>query len=117
MGEIIEESEQDGVKRKKVVRKSTRVPIDLMAAIQRGDLKGTNVYELGMMGTKAIVSVGGKGMEDYAPSRFYSDEETSRYLADIVKGRMKFTEEITAEGLDPDIVKAAEKSFGILPKR
>jgi len=48
MGEIIEESEQDGVKKKKkIVRKSTRVPIDLMAAIQRGDLQGTNVYELG----------------------------------------------------------------------
>jgi phosphoenolpyruvate carboxykinase (ATP) len=117
MGEIIEESEQDGIKRKKIVRKSTRVPIDLMASIQRGDLKGTNVYELGMMGTRAIVTAEGKGMEDYVPSRFYSDAEISRYLADIVKGRIKFTEEIAAEGLDPEIVKAAEKSFGILPKR
>jgi len=117
VGEIIEESEQDGVRKKKIVRKSTRVPIELMASIQRGDLKGANVYELGMMGTRQIVTAEGKGVEEYAPSRFYSDAEIASYLADIVKGRIKFTEEIAAEGLKPEIVRVAEKSFGILPKR
>jgi len=67
-----------------------------------------------MMGTKSIVKVAGKSLDDYAPSRFYSDAEIKRYLADLVRGRITFTEEITAEGLDPEIVKAAEKSFGIL---
>jgi phosphoenolpyruvate carboxykinase (ATP) len=116
MGEVIRETEEDGIKRKKIVRKVTRVPIDLMASIQRGDLKGRNTYQLGMMGTKAIVKAEGKGVEDYDPSRFYSKGEVDFYLTDIVNGRIKFTEEIGSEGLKPEIVKAAEKSFEIMPK-
>lgn len=116
MGEVIEEAEQDGVKKKRIVRKVTRVPIDLMASIQRGDLKGQNTYETGMLGTRAIVKAEGKPMDDYAPSRFYSQEEIDFYLADIVKGRIKFTEEIASEGLKPEIIKAAEDSFKIMPK-
>jgi phosphoenolpyruvate carboxykinase (ATP) len=116
-GEVIQEAEEDGIKRKKIVRKVTRVPIDLMASIQRGDLKGTNTYQLGMMGTKAIVKAEGKGVEAYDPSRFYSKEEVDSYLADIVKGRIKFTEEIASEGLKPEILKTAEKSFEIAPRK
>ncbi len=33
--------------KKKMIRKATRVPIPLMASIQRGDLRGTNQYEVG----------------------------------------------------------------------
>lgn len=116
VGEIIEESDQDGIKKKKIVRKATRVPIDLMASIQRGDLKGANSHQLGMMGTKAIVKVEGKPIDAYDPSRFYSEEQIAFYLADIVRGRIAFTGEIASEGLKPEIVKAAEKSFAILPK-
>ena len=117
IGEVIEETVQDGMKKKTIVRKVTRVPIDLMASIQRGDLKGTNVYEMGMMGTRAIVKAEGKTMDEYSPSRFYSKEEVDLYLTDIVKGRIKFTEEIGSEGLRPEILKAAEDSFKILPKK
>jgi phosphoenolpyruvate carboxykinase (ATP) len=116
IGEVIEEAEQDGMKKKRIVRKATRVPIDLMASIQRGDLKGRNVYERGMMGTREIVKAEGKSMDEYAPSRFYSTEEIDFYLADIVQGRIKFTEEIESEGLRPEIVRAARDSFQILPR-
>jgi len=116
IGEIIEEVDFDGTKKKKIVRKVTRVPIDVMAAIQRGDLKGTNHYELGMLGTKAIARVAGRTIDDYDPRKLYSPDEIERYLTDLVKGRIKFTEEIASEGLKPEIAKAAEKSFGILPK-
>ena len=39
MGEIIETNEENGKTVKKLVRKTERVPLDLMAAIQRGDLR------------------------------------------------------------------------------
>jgi phosphoenolpyruvate carboxykinase (ATP) len=115
VGEVIEESDEGGIRKKRIVRKVTRVPIDLMASIQRGDLKGTNIYEFGMMGTRAIVGAEGKPVSEYYPARFYSQEEIDSYLTDIVKGRMAFTGEIASEGLKPEIVKAAEKSFSILP--
>ena len=116
VGEVIEEYEQDGIKRKKIIRKVTRIPIDLMASIQRGDLKGTNSYELGMMGTREIVRVEGKSIDECAPGQFYSKEEIDSYLGDIVKGRIAFTGEIASEGLRPEIVQAAERSFAISPK-
>jgi phosphoenolpyruvate carboxykinase (ATP) len=116
IGEIIEEVDFEGTKKKKIVRKVTRVPIEVMASIQRGDLKGTNHYELGMLGTKAIAKVTGRAIDEYDPRKFYPAEEVKRYLADLVRGRIKFTEEIASEGLKPEIARAAEKSFGILPK-
>jgi phosphoenolpyruvate carboxykinase (ATP) len=116
IGEIIEEVDFEGIKKKKIVRKVTRVPIEVMASIQRGDLKGTNHYELGMLGTKAIAKVAGCTIADYDLRKFYSAEEVERYLTDLVRGRIKFTEEIASEGLKPEIARAAEKSFGILPK-
>ena len=42
VGEILKEEMDGDIKRKIQVRKVTRVPINLMAAIQRGDLRGTN---------------------------------------------------------------------------
>lgn len=116
IGEIIEEVDFEGTKKKKIVRKATRVPIEVMASIQRGDLKGTNHYELGMLGTKAIARVAGRAIDEYDPRKFYPAGDVERYLADLVKGRIKFTEEIASEGLKPEITRAAEKSFGILPK-
>jgi len=116
IGEVIEETDFEGTRKKKIVRKVTRVPIDVMAAIQLGDLKGTNTYELGMLGTKAIARVEGQAVDDYDPRKVYSQEEIEYYLADLVRGRIKFTEEIASEGLEPEIVKSAEKSFDIMPK-
>ena len=118
IGEIINEYKEDGIKKKKVVRKVQRVPISLMAAIQRGDLKGLNTYEPGIFGVSRITQVEGKPLgSEYDPGEFYSREEIETYLADIVQGRIDFTDEIAEEGLDPEIVKAAEKSFEIMPKR
>lgn len=116
MGEIIEQHEEDGIKKKTVVRKVSRVPINLMAAIQRGDLKGINGYEPGMLGTKEIATVEGKDMAEYDAHRFYSQEEIDVYLQDIVEGRREFTEVIAQEGLKDEIVAAAEKSFEIAPR-
>jgi hypothetical protein len=53
VGEIIEVDKATG--KKKLVRKVTRVPIDLMAALQRGDLRGTNEYAKGRLGTEYVV--------------------------------------------------------------
>jgi phosphoenolpyruvate carboxykinase (ATP) len=116
LGEIIEEREEDGVKKKTVVRKVTRVPINVMAAIQRGDLKSINGYERGMFGTEQIATAEGKDMGEYDPHRFYSQEEIDVYLQDIVDGRREFTEMIASEGLKDEIAAAAEKSFEIAPK-
>ncbi|MGB6339520.1 MAG: phosphoenolpyruvate carboxykinase (ATP), partial [Candidatus Aminicenantaceae bacterium] len=52
IGEIIETYEENGITKKRQVRKVSRVPINLMAHIQRGDLRGTNHYEKGLLGTK-----------------------------------------------------------------
>jgi phosphoenolpyruvate carboxykinase (ATP) len=111
MGEIIVNDE--ATKKKKVIRKVERVPIPLMAAIQRGDLQFTNRQAVGRLGTKEVVGVEGFDMSNYDPKRYYTEEQIEAYVQDLVKGRRKFTEEIESEGLDREIVKWAEKSYEI----
>ncbi len=113
MGEIIEETEENGKKKKRLIRKVRRVPINLMAQIQRGDLRGTNLYEKGILGTRGIIRCGDKSLDEWDPRRFYSEEQIQRYIADLVEGRKEFTEEIASEGLRPEIQRAAERSFQI----
>ncbi len=113
MGEIIETTEQNGKKIKKLVRKVERVPLNLMAAIQRGDLRGTNEYAPGILGTEGIVAVEGRPIPEYDVRRFYSEEQINNYLKELIEGRRRFTEEIAAEGLKPEILRAAEKAFRI----
>jgi phosphoenolpyruvate carboxykinase (ATP) len=115
MGEIIETHEEDGKIKKKLVRKTDRVPLNLMAAIQRGDLRGTNTYKKGILGTKSIVSVEGRPIPEYDPSKFYNQEQIDYFVKDLVDGRKAYTDLIASEGLNPDIVRAAEKSFEIDP--
>ncbi len=115
MGEIIETYEEDGVTKKKLVRKTDRVPLNLMAAIQRGDLRGTNIYEKGILGTRSIVSVEGRPIPEYNPLKFYSQEQIDYYVKDLVDGRRAYTNLIASEGLKPEIVRAAERSFEIDP--
>jgi phosphoenolpyruvate carboxykinase (ATP) len=117
IGEIIKQTEEGGIKKKQVIRKVKRVPIDVMAAIQRGDLKGTNTSEMGILGRKAVAKAEGRDLGEFDPRNFYSQEEIEDYLRDIVEGRMKFTDEIADEGLKDEIIRAAEKSFAIMPKR
>ena len=116
IGEILETSEVGGVKKKNIVRKAVRVPIDLMAVLQRGDLRGTNKYKQSIFGTQEVVDCGRSDLADIDPHKFYPQDQIDYYLQDIVNGRKKFTEEIAAEGLNSDIIKAAEKSFEIAPK-
>jgi len=82
MGEIIEKS-ADGSK--KMVRKTERVPIDTMAAIQRGDLRGTNNYRPGIFGTEVITSAEGVDLSSYRPETYYSKDQIDNYLRDIVR--------------------------------
>ncbi len=113
VGEILNEYMENGVKKKQLVRKVIRVPIDLMAAIQRGDLRGSNKYQKGIFGTEEIVSCEGYDLDQYNPFKLYSREQIDAYLKDIVEGRRKFTERIANQGLKPEIVKIAEESFQI----
>ena len=113
MGEIIEKA-ADGTK--KMLRKTERVPIDTMAAIQRGDLRGTNAYRKSFLGTEEIVSAEGADLTPYASERYYSQDQINEYLRDLVDGRRKFTEKVAEEGLLPEIVRAAEDSFAIAPE-
>ncbi len=113
MGEIIKAEHVNGKLTKTMIRKVERVPIPLMAAVQRGDLQGTNRYEPGRLGTNEIVDVKGFDMSGFNAKTFYNDEQIDKYVVDLVKGRRRFTEEIEAEGLDPEISKWAEKSFEI----
>ena len=108
VGEIIEES--DAGRKKRMIRKATRVPIPLMAAIQRGDLRGVNQYEKGRLGTLEIARVEGFDLSTYDPRRFYDESQINAYFNDIIAGRRRFTEEIASEGLDRQIISWAEKS-------
>lgn len=113
VGEIIETYEQNGQKKKKLLRKAKRVPINLMAQIQRGDLRGTNHYEKGILGTKEIKLCEGKRLEEYDMRNFYSEEQINKYIKNLVEGRRQFTEEVASEGLRQEILYAAEHSFRI----
>jgi len=115
MGEIIEKSPEG---QKKMVRKTERVPINTMAAIQRGDLRGTNQYRKSIFGTEEIVSAEGTDLSAYVPEKYYSKEQIDNYLRDIVDGRRKFTEKVAEEGgLLPEIERAAEESYTIAPEK
>ncbi|UCD63952.1 MAG: phosphoenolpyruvate carboxykinase (ATP) [Candidatus Zixiibacteriota bacterium] len=115
MGEIIETDERGA---KKVIRKTERVPIDIMAAIQRGDLRGTNRYDTSLLGTDVIVSAEGADLSPYAPERYYSKGQIDMYLRDLVNGRRKFTEGVAEEGgLSPEVLRAAEESYTIAPEK
>ena len=113
LGEIIETHEENGQTKKRLVRKVSRVPINLMAQIQRGDLRGTNHYEKGLLGTKEIRLCEGKSLDEYALRNFYSEEQVQHYIKDLVAGRRKFTEEVSSERLREEILYAAERSFRI----
>jgi phosphoenolpyruvate carboxykinase (ATP) len=109
MGEIIEVDKTTG--KKTLVRKTTRVPIDLMAALQRGDLRGSNEYAKGRLGTEYVVRCEGGDLAAYDPRNFYSDEQVEAYVADLADGRRKFTEEIAAQGLRKDIREIAHREL------
>lgn len=113
MGEILEISEKDGVRQKRLVRKVNRVPINLMARIQRGDLRGTNSYERGILGTRQIARVEGEPLDEWNIQKFYSREQIDHYIKELVEGRKQFTEEIAEEGLRDEVLYAAERSFRI----
>jgi phosphoenolpyruvate carboxykinase (ATP) len=113
LGEIIETHEENGQKKKRLVRKVSRVPINLMAQIQRGDLRETNHYERGLLGTKEIRLCEGKSLDEYALRNFYTEEQIQHYIKDLVAGRRKFTEEVSSEGLREEILYATERSFRI----
>ncbi|OQX92391.1 MAG: hypothetical protein B6D58_03290 [candidate division Zixibacteria bacterium 4484_95] len=113
VGEIIETSEINGKKVKRMVRKATRVPIDVMAAIQRGDLRGTNKYAEGRLGTLEIKSCIDTSLDEYNPEKWYSKEQIHLYIKDLVEGRKEYTEFIANQGLDQEIIDQAEKSFAI----
>ena len=113
IGEIIKQIKtSEGVK-KEMIRKTVRVPIPLMAAIQRGDLRGVNRYEKGTLGTREIVEVPGFNLKEFDPKRCYDSEQIDAYINDIVKGRRRFTDEVAEEGLDDEILKWAETSYEI----
>lgn len=110
VGEIIEKYTEYGVEKRRIVRKATRVPINLMADIQHGDLCNTNRYVEGRFGTREIVEIEGNRFTEYDLQNFYSEQEIENYLQEIVEGRKKFTEEIANEGLRHEIIKAVENS-------
>jgi phosphoenolpyruvate carboxykinase (ATP) len=101
MGEIIDVDKVTG--RRTLVRKVERVPLDLMAALQRGDLRGTNEYRRGRLGTEEVVRCEGADVTRYDPKSFYSEEQIAFYVQDLVDGRRAFTEEIAAQGLRREI--------------
>lgn len=115
MGEIVETINEGGVKKKNMIRKVERVPINLMAAIQRGDVRGTNRYEMGPLGVERIVKCLDGDLGHFNPDKFYSPEQINSYIKDLVQGRRRFTEEVAEEGLASEILRAAEESYRICP--
>ena len=114
VGEIIE-AEAGG--RRRLVRKAVRVPLDLMAALQRGDLRGTNEYRKGRLGTEEVVRCEGVDLSPYEPSNFYSEEQIQAFIRDIVEGRRAFTDEIAAQGLRKDIAEMAHAELDAIAGR
>jgi phosphoenolpyruvate carboxykinase (ATP) len=111
MGEIIEGTGAS----KKMIRKVDRVPINLMAAIQRGDVRHTNKYEMGPLGAERIIDCAGdKDLAKYNPGNFYSRDQIDTYVREIHEGRRKYTDVVHAEGegLYPEILKLSEKACG-----
>ncbi|MEW6367930.1 MAG: phosphoenolpyruvate carboxykinase (ATP) [Acidobacteriota bacterium] len=117
VGEIIEIDKGTGAKQ--LIRKVTRVPIDLMAALQRGDLRGTNEYSKGRLGTEEVVRCEGGDLSMYDARNLYSDEQIAGYVADLVEGRRMFTEEIAAQGMRKDIRELAHRELDAIsgPKK
>ena len=107
----------EGGASKKVIRKTERVPIDTMAAIQRGDLRGTNRYEENFLGTEVIVGAEGADLSEYNPEGYYSRDQIDAYVRDLVSGRRKFTEKVAEEGLMTEVLRAAEESYSIAPEK
>lgn len=117
VGEIIETLKEKGSVKKKLIRKVNRVPIDLMAAIQLGDLKGTNYYEPGKLNTKRISRVKGMDLSPYDVDKLYSLDQIDNFIRELVQGRKAYTDEIASEGLNPEIIRIAERSFSIAPQK
>jgi phosphoenolpyruvate carboxykinase (ATP) len=113
VGEIIETHEKNGKKVKTLVRKTVRVPINVMAAIQRGDIRGTNKYKDGRLGTLEVVACEDASLDEYNPEKMYSQEQVDQYIKDLFDGRREFTEQIANQGLKQEIIDKAEKSFAI----
>jgi phosphoenolpyruvate carboxykinase (ATP) len=111
MGEIIKVENVGGKAVRRLVRKTDRVPLKLMAALQRGHLRGNNRHERGPFGTQEVVGCEGASLAEWNPRNFYSAAEIDEYLRDIVEGRRRHVEQIASEGLRPEIVKLAEQSF------
>jgi len=109
VGEIIETDRATG--KKTLVRKVQRVPIDLMAALQRGDLRGTNEYRKGRLNTEEVVKCEGYDLAQYEASNLYNDVQIRAYVEDLVEGRRAFTEEIAAQGLRPEIRELANREL------
>lgn len=115
MGEIIDVDKATG--KRTLVRKVSRVPLDLMAALQRGDLRGTNEYQKGRLGTEYVVKCEGVDLVRYNPKNYYSDEQIAAYVQDLVEGRRAFTEEIAAQGLRKDIRDLAHRELDAIEGR
>jgi len=110
MGEIIKQT-VDG--KRHLVRKVERVPISLMAAIQRGDLRGSNRYEVGRLGTSEIVGTEGD-LSHWSANKFYTASEIEDYLQDLADGRRAYTERIAEEGLSREIQTLSERACDAL---
>ncbi|MBP7147776.1 MAG: phosphoenolpyruvate carboxykinase (ATP) [Acidobacteria bacterium] len=115
MGEIIQVDKASGAK--KLIRKTTRVPIDLMAALQRGDLRGSNEYAKGRLGTESVVKCEGYDLSAFDPRAMYDEQQIEGYVVDLVEGRRAFTEEIGAQGLRKEIRELAHRELDALSGR
>jgi len=86
-----------------MVRKVQRVPLDLMASIQRGDLRGTNTYAPPSSGHARHRGRRGKALTDWDPRKFYSDDQITNFVLELNRRPAEWVEEIAKEGLKPEI--------------
>ena len=52
-------------------------------------------------------------MTDRNPRQYYSEDQIANFVLELIAGRRKWVEEIAKEGLKPEILAAAERSFAI----
>jgi phosphoenolpyruvate carboxykinase (ATP) len=115
VGEILSADSATGAKT--LVRKVNRVPIDLMAALQRGDLRGSNEYRTGRLGTEEVFRCEGAELGSWDPAGMYSEGQVAAYVEDLVEGRRNFTEVIASQGLRPEIRELAHRELDGLSGR
>jgi hypothetical protein len=99
--------------KKNLIRKAVRVPIDLMAALQRGDLRAPASTPIVFGTDEVIETIGG----DLTPYNRTNSIRRTRSISDRYREWRKNSPRGRIRGLNPRYLEAAEKSSPSPPRK